>query len=151
MQDLRPNYSSYSNQELLEALEAIDKAQFPERVLEIKAELNKRKNQTGAVVKPISIKNESYNVPNILTKTDGEIVHLIIRVWCLALIYFPSSRLYEAFTEGTIYVRRLGDTTFFDDPIIFSFEVLKSVAGAVVLIFCFAKNPFALFKKSGKA
>tara|TARA_R110002167_G_C12628710_1_gene647420 strand:+ start:60 stop:515 length:456 start_codon:yes stop_codon:yes gene_type:complete len=151
MQDLPPNYSSYSNGELLEALGAIDKSQFPERVSEIKAELSKRKTQTEATIKQKPLKNESSHVPNILTKTDGKIVHFIIRVWCIGLIYFPSSRLCEAFTAGTIYVKRHGDMTLAGEPIIFSFEVFKSVAVAVVLIFCFVKNPFSFFNKSGKA
>lgn len=151
MQDLRPNYSSYSEQELHEALETIDKVRFPDRVLEIRRELSNRENPTNATNKESGSNSKSTNVPNILTKTDGKIFHFIIRVWCLILIYLPASRLYEAYLYGTIYRRRYGDVAFFSDPLTFSLEVLKSVIFAGILIFAFFKNPFSLFKNGEKA
>ncbi|WP_124916998.1 hypothetical protein [Alteromonas flava] len=132
-------------------METIDKVRLPDRVIEIKRELSKRENQVKATNKEIVSNSKRNNVPNILTKTDGKIVHFIIRVWCLILIYFPTSRLYEAYLYGTIYYRRYGDIAFFDDPLAFSLEVFQSVLFAGLLIFAFIKNPFSLFKNEEKA
>jgi hypothetical protein len=151
MNNFQPNYSTYSDSELKEALDSIDKSLFCERTNQIQAELNRRTSKRQIAVEHVTQVKATDNkskVPSILTKTDSKIVHFIIRVWCVILFYLPAVDFYEIITVGTTYARRHGTITFDSNPLIFSIEVAKSVFLAVLLILGFFKNPMTLGKKN---
>lgn len=141
---IEPDYKNYSTSELKEAMGSIDRVSYPKRFKTIESELLKRQ--------PVVV-NEENPAVSIVTKTDGKIVHFIIRLWCVGLFYLPYSDLYEAYFEGTTYTRHHGLITYSSEPILFTIEIGQSIFFAAILILGFIKNPFdykALISKPNK-
>ncbi|QHJ10506.1 hypothetical protein FX988_00720 [Paraglaciecola mesophila] len=139
---IEPDYKNYSTAELEEAMGSIDRASYPERFKTIESELLKSQPVVVNEENPIQEKSiEKPTVP-IVTKTDGKIVHFIIRLWCVGLFYIPYNDLYEAYFEGTTYTRHHGLITYSSEPILFTIEIGKSIFFAAILILGFIKNPF---------
>ncbi|WP_371189195.1 hypothetical protein [Thalassotalea maritima] len=150
---IEPDYKNYSTSELKEAMGSIDRGSYPERFKTIESELLKRQPVVVNEENPIQEKSIEKPAVSIVTKTDGKIVHFIIRLWCVGLFYLPYTDLYDAYFEGTTYTRYHGLITYSSDPMLFTIEIGKSIFFAAILILGFIKNPFdykALISKPNK-
>ncbi len=122
---IEPNYKDYTLQQLLEAQETIDKAQFPLRYKKLCAEIEFKKHDPQQLA---------------LVERKKYLNNLIFSKIIMALLScFFASELYSAWQLGVASFRK-SDYTLADNPPMFYFIVITNVVLLLVFLFFVFSN-----------
>ncbi|WP_032096966.1 MULTISPECIES: hypothetical protein [unclassified Alteromonas] len=130
-----PDYSSYSKEELLDALNSIDRKSYPERVSEIEKQLEIRDKSTKLQV------NENENEPEIKKETSllSQPLDLFGRIFYSIIGALALSLFLKEVTTGVVS-GRTANISADDSPVSFWIAV---TLGLIISLSAFAKAIFS--------
>ena len=131
----KPNYSEYSEKELLEALQELNREKFPDRLTLIENELKARQS-TSDLIPEVTHLSDSESMNGLAKRPISNMERVFYHIFGLIFLILGIKELVTGKVSG-----KAGTITILDSPLTFSFAVIMDFIIAGIAFYVAVRSP----------